>query len=68
MSIDPSFESRLSAVEQALQQLEQRLNQRDAVLPTWRRVAGSIPDDEAFQLMQKYGREARKQIDNDESF
>lgn len=59
MSTDTTIESRLSAVEQALQQLEQRLNQQDAALPAWKRVVGSIPDNETFQLMQKYGREAR---------
>jgi hypothetical protein len=55
MPVNASFEERLIAVEQALKQLELRLDQRDSALPPWKRVVGSIPDDEAFQLMVKYG-------------
>jgi hypothetical protein len=68
MSENASLEVRLSAVEKALQALEKRLNQHAPKCQPWQTVVGSIKDDEIFQQILKYGREARKQIDEDESY
>lgn len=68
MSENASLEERLSVVEKALLALEQRLNQDAPKRQPWQTVAGSIKDDEVFQQILKYGREARKQIDDDESY
>ena len=68
MSENASLEERLSAVEKALQALEKRLNQDPPQRQPWQKVVGCIKDAEAFEQILKYGREARQQINEDDSY
>ena len=59
MSKEEEFERRLTAVEQAVAEIQRRLvNLPDS--PDWLyKVAGSIRDVEGFEEVLKYGREFR---------
>jgi hypothetical protein len=59
MSKEEEFERRLAAVEQAIAEIQRRLNNIPDPELGLQRLIGSISDAEGFEEVLKYGREFR---------
>jgi hypothetical protein len=59
MTKEEDFERRLTAVEQAVAELQRRLVNRNDPQAGLQRLIGSVTDIEGFEEVLKYGREFR---------
>jgi hypothetical protein len=63
----PKLEKRITALEEELSTLKNRIDAIDTTIPWWERIAGTFQDDPVYAKAMKLGREYRQSLNTADS-